>query len=94
MGRIKVDYATLEEASQTVTSNAQDIESQLGDLKSMLQNLDWTGAARDAYQEAQDQWDNSMEDIRSILEALGNAIDTAKENYLATEAANAGRFGG
>lgn len=93
MGRIKVDYATLEEASQIVTSNAQDIESQLGDLRGMLQNLDFTGAARDAYQEAQDQWDNSMEDIRSILEALGNAIDTAKENYLATEAANISRFG-
>lgn len=92
MGRIKVDYATLEEASQIVTSNAQDIESQLGDLRSMLQNLDFTGAARDAYQEAQDQWDNSMEDIRSILEALGNAINTAKENYLATEAANVSRF--
>lgn len=92
MGRIKVDYATLEEASQIVTSNAQDIESQLTDLRSMLQNLDMSGAARDAYQEAQDQWDNSMEDIRSILEALGNAIDTAKQNYLATEAANVSRF--
>lgn len=82
MGRIKVDYATLEEASQIVTSNAQDIESQLGDLRGMLQNLDFTGAARDAYQEAQDQWDNSMEDIRSILEALGNAIDTDRKSVV------------
>ncbi|RRR99082.1 WXG100 family type VII secretion target [Glycomyces terrestris] len=93
-GRIAMDYAELEAASQQIATESGEMTSTLADLRSQLEALDWEGDDKATYEEAKAQWDQAFEEINAILEAVGRAVNNAKERYAATEAANAGRFGG
>ena len=94
MSLIKVDYNSLEMASQTITSTARNIEGKLGDLKSMLAQMQWEGNDQASYNQAQLKWDQAMADIRQLLAEIGGAVTTAKENYMQTEQANASMWNG
>jgi WXG100 family type VII secretion target len=94
MSLIKVDYNSLANASQTITSTARNIEGKLSDLKSMLQQMQWEGSDQASYHQAQMKWDQAMADIRQLLAEIGGAVQTAQENYMQTEQANASMWNG
>ncbi|GAA2143030.1 hypothetical protein GALLR39Z86_01490 [Glycomyces algeriensis] len=92
--RIAMSYEELEAATAEIASQSGEMTSTLADLRTQLEALDWAGGDQAAYEEAKAQWDSSFEKINDILEAVGRAVDNAKNRYQETEAANASRFGG
>lgn len=90
--RIAMSYEELEAATAEIASRSGSMTSTLADLRTQLDALDWEGADKASYEEAKAQWDSSFEKINDILEAVGRAVDNAKQRYADTEAANAARF--
>jgi WXG100 family type VII secretion target len=91
--RISMSYEQLEAATAEIASRSGSMTSTLADLRTKLDALEWEGADKAAYEESKAQWDASFEKINDILEAVGRAVENAKERYRETEAANASRFG-
>jgi WXG100 family type VII secretion target len=91
-GRIAMSYEELEAATAEIASQSGEMTSTLADLRTQLDALDWEGADKVSYEEAKLQWDQAFEKINDILEAVGRAVDNAKNRYQETEAANAARF--
>ncbi|WP_081913008.1 WXG100 family type VII secretion target [Glycomyces sp. NRRL B-16210] len=91
-GRIAMSYEELEAATAEIASQSGEMTSTLADLRTQLDAMDWQGADKSSYEEAKLQWDQSFEKINDILEAVGRAVDNAKNRYQETEAANAARF--
>lgn len=92
--RITMSYEVLEAATAEIAQRSGSMTSTLADLRGQLDALAWEGADKAAYEEAKAQWDAAFEKINDILEAVGRAVENAKERYRETEAANATRFGG
>ncbi|MBO3733666.1 WXG100 family type VII secretion target [Glycomyces niveus] len=92
--RIAMSYEELDAATAEIASQAGEMTSTLADLRTQLEALDWEGADKAAYEEAKAQWDAAYAKINDILEAVGRAVNNAKERYEETERANASRFGG
>jgi WXG100 family type VII secretion target len=92
--RIAMSYEELDAATAEIAQRSGSMTSALADLRSKLDALDWEGADKAAYEESKAQWDASFEKINDILEAVGRAVDNAKQRYEDTERANASRFGG
>jgi WXG100 family type VII secretion target len=91
--RISMSYEQLEAATAEIASRSGSMTSTLADLRTKLDALEWEGTDKAAYEESKAQWDASFEKINDILEAVGRAVENAKERYRETEAANASRFG-
>jgi WXG100 family type VII secretion target len=91
-GQIRLDYAFMEEASQRIVQDSAAINDALSDLGNKLDALEWEDEAAEAYQAQRAEWTTSLEKLNEILNAVGNAVNTAKENYMATEAANKAKF--
>lgn len=91
---IKVDYAVLENANSQIKTISAGIEDRLDGLRSRLQRIQWEGSDRVAYEQHRAQWDSAMDGINRVLHEIGVAVGVARENYLATEQANARTWGG
>ena len=91
---IRVDYAVLESANQQIRAISSGIEDKLSGLRSRLQRIQWEGSDRAAYEHHRAQWDAAMDGINRVLHEIGVAVGVARENYLATEQANARAWGG
>jgi WXG100 family type VII secretion target len=87
-----MSYEELEAATAEIAAQSGEMTSTLADLRTQLDALDWDGADKAAYEEAKAQWDSAFDKINDILEAVGRAVDNAKNRYQETEAANAARF--
>jgi WXG100 family type VII secretion target len=92
--RIAMSYEQLEGATAEIAQRSGSMTSTLADLRAKLDALDWEGDDKASYEEAKAQWDSAFEKINDILEAVGRAVDNAKQRYQDTEAANASRFSG
>jgi 6 kDa early secretory antigenic target len=90
---IKVDYAVLEAAHTQVQTISKNIEEKLDTLRQGLQRIVWDGNDRVAYQQHQEAWDRSIQDINQILNEIGTAVGIARENYLTTEMSNSKLWG-
>ncbi|MGW5053248.1 WXG100 family type VII secretion target [Actinokineospora sp. NPDC004072] len=95
MGEIKVNFEEVAAASQSLNSTAGQLEGLLQDLKSRLAPIgaSYTGAASEAWQQKQAEWDRAYDDLKQVLSSIGAAVGQAGENYQATEQANASRWG-
>lgn len=91
-GTIQLDYQTMEESYSKIISDSQSINDTLSDLANKLDQLEWEGDDREAYMAQRDEWDQSMAKLNEILEAVGTAVDNARQRYADTEAANRSRF--
>jgi len=89
MTRIQVSPAQLDAAHTRIQTISKEIDTKLDTLRAMLQQLDWEGADREAYNAYQAQWDKAVQDINAVLNQIGGAVGIAKENYVTTEANNA-----
>lgn len=82
---ISVDYGALENATAQIRTISGQIETKLADLRGRLQQIQWEGEDRTAYQAQQAAWDSAMADINQILGQIGAAVGVARENYQTTE---------
>jgi len=89
MSEILVNYAALENANSQIQSTARSVEEKLDTLRTRLQQMQWDGQDQEAYREHQAQWDRAVRDMNGVLQQIGAAVGTARENYMSTEASNA-----
>ncbi|WP_204745626.1 WXG100 family type VII secretion target [Glycomyces paridis] len=87
-----MSYEELDAATAEIASQSGEMTSTLADLRTQLDGMDWEGGDKAAYEEAKAQWDAAYEKINDILEAVGRAVNNAKERYQEAEAANTARF--
>jgi len=93
MSKVVVNYAQLENAHKKMVDIAASIDEQLDTLRAGLQQLEWDGHDREAYQAHQKAWDNAVQDMNRLLNQIGGAVGVARENYLSTEMGNARAWG-
>lgn len=91
---IKVDYASLEAANTQIRAISGGLEERLRDLRARLERMHWEGEDKIAYEQHRAQWEAAMQGINRVLFEVGNAVGVARENYMATERANASAWGG
>ncbi|MDT7782759.1 MAG: 6 kDa early secretory antigenic target, partial [Pseudonocardiales bacterium] len=62
---VQVSFADLQNAAGSISSSAQQVQQQLDDLRTNVQKVmgGYTGAAAEAYQVKQQQWDRSAADL-------------------------------
>jgi WXG100 family type VII secretion target len=94
MSEIKVTFAELSAAQQSVAGTSQRISGQLDELKRYLAPLaaTWEGQAAQDYQVKQRQWDTAATDLAAVLVQIGVALGSANDNYQQVERANARRW--
>ncbi|GAU70039.1 hypothetical protein SSP35_16_00340 [Streptomyces sp. NBRC 110611] len=95
-GQILVNFSTISQASSDVRQTANRIRQQLDDLEAGVKKIaaSWEGAAQEGYQARQREWDQRADHLHTTLEAIAKALDTAAQNYQATESKNANIWGG
>jgi len=84
-----VNYAQMENAATEIKTISSRIDARLSDQRARLQQMTWTGEDRTAYEAHQAQWDAAINDLNALLNQIGAAVDTARENYMTTEKGNA-----
>ncbi len=95
-GQILVNFQTISQASQDVRSTASSIRRQLDELEAGVARIanSWEGSAQEAYRAKQAEWDQRANSMQQTLEAIAKALDSAAQNYQATEQKNASIWGG
>lgn len=78
---IKVEYENLDDAVTAMKTIKGEVDEDLTELRTQLDALDWTGADREAYEEAKADWDKAIGRLNSILEGIASAVQAAKEQY-------------
>lgn len=79
------------EGIDTMRADLDHSTSELGrllnEMQALLQPLshEWTGAASEAYQQAQQTWDDSFAEMVQLIGQLGGFAGTALTTYTTTE---------
>jgi len=89
-GQVLVNFQTISQASQAVKSTASNVRQQLDDLEAGVKRIasTWEGSAQEGYQAKQQEWDRRAASLHQTLESIARALDTAAQNYQATESRN------
>jgi len=85
---ISVDFQHLAELERALSGASSEIENHLSTLRAKLQQLDWDGADRAAYNEAQLRWDRAVNDLNETLASISVTVRVANEGYENTELDN------
>jgi 6 kDa early secretory antigenic target len=90
-GRILVTFSAVSTAAAQCGTVANQMNQKLDELKTYLNPLvgTWTGEAAEHYRALEGQWERSASDLTAVLHQIQKALDTAYQNYTATEKANA-----
>ncbi|MBD0688971.1 WXG100 family type VII secretion target [Streptomyces sp. CBMA123] len=93
---ILVNFQTLHQASQDVQNSANKIDHMLGELQKEVTKIShgWQGQAQQGYKTQQTKWDNAAQDLKDTCGKISSALESAAQNYQATEKKNAGLWGG
>lgn len=94
MGEVVVTFGEIEAGRGNVAQTAGAVQQQLDDLKKFLAPLvsTYTGAASEAWQVKQAEWDRAAADIQQVLASIGVALGTANDAYQQAETSNANRW--
>jgi WXG100 family type VII secretion target len=85
---LQVSYEVMQAQHEVMRKASLEIDTLLDTLRQGLSKLNWQGADRDAYNEAQTQWDNAVRDMNNILNEIAMAVGFARENYATVEMQN------
>jgi len=97
MAEISVTSDSISGVANQLTSGAQSIETQLQNLKALVDGLvggDWSGAASLSFQELYGQWDAAGLQLKEALEGVSDILSNAALAYEESENAIAGSFRG
>ncbi|HEX3591977.1 MAG TPA: WXG100 family type VII secretion target [Pseudonocardiaceae bacterium] len=88
---IGVNFGAVSNLASTIDGQVKQIESQLETLRSAIQKLgqEWQGGANEAFTAVQRNWDQSANDLNSVLGRIAVAVHSANESYQNTESRNA-----
>jgi len=97
MADIKVTSDSLSGVSNQLSSGSQSIESQLQNLKSLVDGLvngDWSGAASMSFADLYSQWDSAAIQLKDSLQGISELLSSAALSYEESEGNIAGTFQG
>jgi early secretory antigenic target protein ESAT-6 len=85
--RIEAEPENMRTVADELGTAAAGLQGELDTLGVTLDILagSWSGAAADAYQEAQRGWGTSMAEIRSVLQTASSLLSSAASRYETTE---------
>ena len=90
----QVTYGALDNAATDIKNGADNLQKCLDHLVETLNKLrsNWEGQTQEAYEAAQRKWNEGLDGLRDVLTRTSAAVDSARENYQATDQSNAARF--
>jgi len=97
MADLRVTSDSLAGVSNQLSSGSQSIESQLQNLKSLVDGLvggDWSGSASQSFQELYSQWDQSAIQLKESLQGISELLSQAALSYEESENSISGTFRG
>ncbi|GMA27242.1 WXG100 family type VII secretion target [Arenivirga flava] len=97
MAEIRVTSESLAGVAGQLSSGAQSIESQLQNLKSLVDGLvsgDWGGSASQSFNELYGQWDTAAIQLKESLAGISDLLNQASLSYEDSENAISGTFRG
>lgn len=89
-GLLNISYETLSGAENDLAAAYQSAQSAIDELKTKLAgSLDqWTGTAREAYDEVQGEWQQAFAHMAQVLQSAHVHLGNANETYQAIERQN------
>ena len=97
MADISVTSESLTGVSNQLASGASEIESQLSNLKSLVQGLvsgEWSGEASQSFLELFEQWDQAGQQLKESLIGISEQLARAALAYEESENSVSGGFRG
>lgn len=91
---IKVNFAEIAQAAQTISSESKLVDQMLDDLRTKVVATlgTWESEAAEAYQQKQREWDAASDDLNKVLAAIGTAVQQAGDAYQDAENKNRNRW--
>lgn len=80
--------------SADIANDAKGIAQELDNLDTQVKSLieQWDGAAREAYHQAQRDWNGKLQEMNQILGQISQATSQIAQQYVESDARSAGRF--
>lgn len=80
--------------SADIANDAKGIAQELDNLDTQVKSLieQWDGAAREAYHQAQRDWNDKLQEMNQILGQISQATSQIAQQYVESDARSAGRF--
>lgn len=97
MAEIRVTSESLSGVAGQLSSGSQSIESQLTNLKSLVDGLvggDWSGTASQSFNELFLQWDQAALQLKESLQGISELLNQASLSYDDSENQIASTFQG
>ena len=97
MAEIRVISESLSGVAGQLSSGSQSIESQLTNLKSLVDGLvggDWSGSASQSFNELYSQWDQAAIQLKESLQGISDLLNQASLSYEDSENQIASTFQG
>ncbi|MCV7076239.1 MULTISPECIES: WXG100 family type VII secretion target [Mycobacterium] len=88
------NFAGIEAAASSIQGNVTSIHSLLDEGKQSLTKLQsaWAGAGQGAYEQVQQKWDATAQELNSSLQNLARTISEAGQHMQSTEGNVTGMF--
>lgn len=97
MAEIRVTSESLSGVAGQLSSGSQSIESQLSNLKSLVDGLvsgEWSGGASQSFNELFAQWDQAAIQLKESLQGISELLNQASLSYEDSENQIASTFQG
>ena len=80
--------------SADIANDAKGIAQELDNLDTQVKSLieQWDGAVREAYHQAQRDWNGKLQEMNQILRQISQATSQIAQQYVESDARSAGRF--
>ena len=90
MGQFSVDLDRLDYVVEAIGRFDQRLESALADADARVNQLhaNWSGAAATRHQQAHEEWQRGVAEMRAALAVMRQNAATARENYSSAVTAN------
>lgn len=91
---LKVHFGQMQQTIDDLGKGVSALTDKLADLDRQAAPLvtTWRGEAQDAYHDHQQQWTNSANELKSLLNEIKRSLSESLAEYLATEQGVASSF--
>ncbi len=90
MSAVSVTFQDLYAASKSTQQGSEQIDQQLGQLRSQLSPIHstWTGAAKGEFDRLWEDWARGAQQLRESLNGISQLLNAAAQNYENAETEN------
>ena len=95
IGSFSVNPAQVQTLAECIRHGADGIRQQLEDLDNKVSRLkqQWDGSAKEAYAQAQQNWNRNLAEVEQILGNIATATSEISNGYSTSDQHAAGFFG-